>query len=437
MGDLLKVKCRERGVIVKRLVFRSFLALLGAAIALGAPPAGATDISLESRTYLPARGTDGENTHVLLYEYLALDAEDVVRPGVYLRAAGWGRVDLADETYGRTSNGELQYAYLGWRAPNLNAEARIGRLSLTAGVARYEVFDGALLGSDLGAGFDATVFGGIPTEMGQESRSEDLLYGGRISQGRAGLYRLGVSYLKERDGGKDVREEAGTDLFLAPLPLVQLTGTSLYNVADEGWARHDYRLAFGPFAKRVRLVATWALTDYSLYFKEPMNHAMLPIEDTETHRIGGEVEVVLGAGFTIAGEYVSFRSSEEEEADEGEKYGGRLTWAGSGISAGARFLLVDGEALEDQYQLFSADVATAFGPVRVALGADHLAYELEISGEDTATTGKLGLSYDASDSLEFSASVEYGQTPLYDREIKGLLAVLWRYDASIKKGGTK
>jgi hypothetical protein len=56
-----------------------------------APPVAATDIWLESRTYVPARGTDGENTHALLYEYLTFDAEDIVQPGVYLRVGGPGR----------------------------------------------------------------------------------------------------------------------------------------------------------------------------------------------------------------------------------------------------------------------------------------------------------------------------------------------------------
>lgn len=414
----------------------SALALLGAALAVGAPPATATEISLESRTYVLARGTDGENTHVLPYEYLTLNAEDLMQPGVYLRVGGWGRADLADETFGRKSNSELQYAFLGWRAPQRNAEARVGRVSLTAGVARHEVFDGLMLGSDLPAGFDVTFFGGVPVEVEEGGRSKDLLYGGRISQGRAGLYRLGASYLKEQNDGEDVREEAGSDLFLAPLRLVELTGTSLYSVADSKWARHDYRLVLGPFAKRVRLTATWASTDYTAYFKEPLNRALLPIEDAKHDRFGGEVEIVLGLGFTIAGEYAAFRAPDEGGSD-GSTYGARLSWARSGATAGAGYRQVHGEAEEDRYQEISAHATKAFGPVHLSLGAEYVTYGVAINGETIATTGKLGLSYALSKSLELSASGEYGETPEFDREIKGLLAVLWRYDASIKKGGTK
>jgi len=420
---------------VKKVAVISALALLGASMAVNPPPAAATDISLESRTYVPARGTDGESTHVLLYEYLNFAAEDLVQPGIYLRAGGWGRTDLADETFGEKTNSELQYGFVGWRAPQLNAEARAGRVSLTAGVARNEVFDGMLLGSDLPAGFDATIFGGIPVEVDEDGRSSDLLYGGRVSQGRAGLYRLGASYLKEQNDGDDVREEAGADLFLAPLPLVEVTGTSLYNMTEKAWARHDYRLVLGPFAKRVRLTATWASTDYTAYFTEPMNHAMLPVEDTKQDRIGGELEFVLGLGFTVTGEYVSYSAS--DDAGDGSVYGARFSWAGSGATAGAGYRRVDGEAEEDQYQEITAQAATAFGPLHVSVDAQYLKYEAEINGETNSMNGKLGVSYAATRSLELAASVEYGKTPEYDREVKGFFAMTWRYDASMKKGGTK
>lgn len=423
---------------MKKVAALSALALLGAVLVLSAPPAAAaTDISLESRTYVPVRGTDGGTTHTLLYEYLTLNAEDLVQPGLYLRVGAWGRSDFADETYGRTTNGELQYGFLGWRAPQSNAEARLGRVSLTAGVARNEVFDGLLIGSDLPAGFDVTVFGGIPVETAVGGRSKDTLYGGRVSQGRAGFYRIGASYLNEENAGSASREEAGADLFLAPLPLVEVTGGSRYNAIAKEWARHDYRLALGPFVQRVRINASWAATDYRHYFQSPVHPAFLP-EDPAAHekldRIDGEVAVALGRGFTIAGKYTSYTYDIAGTADA---FGAALDWAGSGITAGGGFRIVHGAEAENQYQELRAYATGPLGPVSVCVGAEHLAYEEAIDGRKNATTGKLDLSYAVSKSLEVSASAEFGQTPEYDREVKGLLAVLWRYDASIKKGGSK
>jgi len=93
--------------------------------------------------------------------------------------------------------------------------------------------------------------------------------------------------------------------------------------------------------------------------------------------------------------------------------------------------------LEDRYWEVTAYGTTAFGPLQVSAGAEHVVYEKEINGETDSTTGKLGVGYAASASLDLSASVEYGQTPEYDREVKGFLAMTWRYDAPVKKGGTK
>ncbi len=419
---------------MRRFAALPAVAFLGLALVANAPPAAATDVLLESRTYVPARGTDGESTHVLLYEYLTLDAEDILQPGLYLRVGGWGRTDLADETFDRAANSELQYAFLGWRASRFNAEARAGRLSLTAGVARNEVFDGLLLGSDLPAGFDVTVFGGIPVETDAEGRSKDSLYGARISQGRAGLYRIGASYLKQENAGDESREEAGADVFLAPLPLFEVTGSSLYNALGQEWARHDYRLALGPFLKRLRLMATWARTDYRYYFQSPEHPAFELDEDEKLDRIGGEVEIALGRGFMLTGEYTSYAY---DIAGAATAYGAALDWAGSGITVGGGYRKLRGDETENRYQEFRVHATAPLGPVRVGAGAEHLQYEEAIDGEKNATTGTLSLGYDLSRAFELSASAEYGKTPEYEREVKGMLAVLWRYDASIKKGGTK
>ena len=76
------------------------------------------------------------------------------------------------------------------------------------------------------------------------------------------------------------------------------------------------------------------------------------------------------------------------------------------------------------------------GRLSLAAGVEYLAYDEEINGEDSATTGTLTLGYAPSKSLEFSASAEYGVTPEMEKEAAFLLALTWRYDAATKKGGT-
>ena len=410
------------------------LSLIGGAVAANAPPAAAMDVSFESRTYVPARGIDGGDTHLLFYEYLALDAGNLGVPGLYVSAGGWGRVDLADETFGEETNGDLQYGYIGWRGPKSNLEARLGRIDFTGGVARNEVFDGALFGTDLPAGFDLTLFGGVPAAADEDGRSGDTLYGGRLSLGREGLYRLGGSYLKEENDSEDAREQAGADVFFAPVALVRLGGSSIYDLRDDGWAQHDYRLDLGPFVKVVQLAATWRSTDYRHYFQAVRNSAFEEVSaEEQLDRIGGQVRIGLGRGLSLTGEYVSYAYDVAESA---QAYGGSLDWAGSGYSAGAGYLQMHGDAAEDRYEQLRAYASAPIGRFSLAAGVEHLAYEEEINGEDSATTGTLALGYAASKALEFSASAEYGVTPSMEEEAAFLLALTWRYDAATKKGGT-
>lgn len=420
---------------MKKSASSCLFTLVAVALAAQSPPAAATDISFESRSYLPASGTKDEGTHVLLYEYLALDAWDLGKTGLYFRVGGWGRADLADETYGEKTNGDLQYAYLGWRAPQANAEGRLGRVSLTAGVARNEVFDGAVFGSDLPYGFDATLYAGIPVETEEGGRSDDLLYGARVSQGHSGLYRIGASYLREENAGDEAREEVGADVNITPHKLVELSGSSLYNLIDDAWAQHDYRLYLGPFTRGLRLTASWVSTDYDSYFQAVSHPAFVQEEAGEKlDRIGGEIELPLGRGFVLVGEYASFSY---DIAGSAQSYGARLDWATSGTTAGAGYRQMHGDEDENIYQMFQVHASRNFGPLLAAAEFQYLAYEEEINGEDSGTTAMLSLSYSASRALELTASAEYGVTPEFEREVSGMLAMTWRYDASTKKGGSK
>ena len=274
----------------------------------------------------------------------------------------------------------------------------------------------------------------MPAAADEDGRSGDTLYGGRLSQGREGLYRLGASYLKEENDSEDAREQAGGDVFFAPAALLRLTGSSLYDLRDDGWAQHDYRLDVGPFAKRVRLAATWRSTDYRHYFQAVRNSAFEEVSaEEQLDRIGGQLRIQIGGGLSLTGDYASYAYDLAESA---QAYGGSLDWSGNGITAGAGYLQMHGDAPEDRYQQFRGYGTAPLGPVALAAGVEYLAYDEQINGEDSAITGTLTLGYTLSKALEFSASAEYGVTPEMEHEAGLLLALTWRYDASTKKGGT-
>jgi hypothetical protein len=404
------------------------------------PRADAAQFTLESRTFLPAREDVDENKHVLLYEYLDVGGEDLGLPGFYFGAGGWGRVDLAEETFGRETNTELQYGFVGWRAPRLNTDLRLGRVAVTGGAARNEVIDGVQIRSDLGAGVGVLAFGGVPVEADAGGRSGDSIFGGRLSQGIGGLYEIGASYLKERNDSADAREEAGADLWLRPgLPLV-LSGSSLYNVDTNEFARHAYRLALDPIAFGIRVAARYSWTDYGEFFTAAdaspfVFPAIDPKERLQT--VGGDLELPLPGGLTLAGDYTNYRY---EIADKAERYGARLDWAGAGgLAAGLGYHRSQGDAAENRYDEYSAYASGHLGPVRISLGLHEMRLAEEINGTRDALTATLAAEAQLTSSLSLGADVEYGTNPERTSEVRGLLKATWRYalDTAGKGGAAK
>jgi len=159
-----------------------------------------------------------------------------------------------------------------------------------------------------------------------------------------------------------------------------------------------------------------------------------PEADEKLSRIAGEIELLFDRGFRLSGDYIAYNY---DIAGNAQAFGVAIDWVGNGITAGGGYRQMDGDEAENRYQEFRGYVTAPLGPVRAALSAEYLAYDEEIDGEDSATTATLSLGYDLGPSLELTATGEYGATPEFDSEFKGLLAVLWRYDASTKKGGTK
>lgn len=417
------------------------LTLLSGVLTALPPPAKATDVTIESRTYLPAHEDGEENLHVGAYEYLSLDLEDIATPGLFFQAGGWGRADLADETFERTSNSEFQYGFLGYRLPNLNTELRLGRLAVTGGTARGEVLDGLQLRTDLLAGFDALAFGGVPVEVSEGGRSGDQLYGGRISQGLPGTYRIGVSYLKEQNDSEDAREEAGLDVYGAfhlvrPYIPVSLTGTSRYNMIEDDFAQHDYRLVVGPLFSVVRLTGSYGWVDYRNFFTSPAVSAFgMPAldPDEQLRTIGGEVALTLGGGVTVAADYTTY---EYEIMESATAAGARADWSGASATVGFAAHWCNGDEAPLQYASYTAYGSVALAGVKLTASAQEILYEQEVDGVDTGTSATIGASYAVGRGLGIGADVEYGKNPYFDSEVKGMLRLTYRYASAEEKGGS-
>ena len=238
------------------------LAVLAAGIgfsALPLRPADAAEATLASTTYLrsyqrndPAGGKD---RFFPLTEYLSGDAGGLAGDlPLAFHFAGWGRIDLGTKPGDGRTGGDLDLAYLEYRAPEGNGEARLGRFFLAEGVAS-DVIDGVFVKGRTGPGLGVALFGGKPVERsigGYETGRS--IYGGRLFFAAPGFAEIGASLLQEKgdfpkvDGRIEDRKLAGGDLWLRPGGPIEFTGQASYNLATKGFAHQRYAVRLMPGA---------------------------------------------------------------------------------------------------------------------------------------------------------------------------------------------
>jgi hypothetical protein len=312
--------------------------LLLALLAFSSPVA-ALDFSGQSRSYLQSREAIDSSKLLPFFEYLDFKAEDIGSQNVSFHFGGWLRYDLREQstTDQNRNNSDLQYAFLRIRGDRANAALDLGRVLVNEGVASEQI-DGAYVRTSLLGGFGLAAFGGIPVETSFDNRSGDSVYGGRISHAVPSIYRIGLSYLKEKNGseifnGKDVskdfREEAGADLWLQPLKGVELLGSSSYNAITAAWMKHAYYLTLGPFSN-LSFRTEFTEISYKDFFTSATTTAFLfdptitdPREKVST--VGEEVVLKLGSAAISA----DFKNYNYDIAGDAKYFGGRLTFAGA------------------------------------------------------------------------------------------------------------
>ena len=411
---------------MKKVAALSVLALLGAAIAVNAPPAAATDISLESRTYVPARGTDGGNTHVLLYEYLTLDAEDLGTAG----PVPAGR-RLGQDRPGRRNLRPKDQRRAPVRLPRLARAAAQRRGPPRARLAHRR--GGAQRGFRRPAARQRPAGRvrrhAFRRRSGGDRRPTDApatpSTAARVSQGRAGLYRIGASYLKEENAGSDVARRGGGG---------RLSRPAAARRGDGQFAVQRYRQGVGPArlppcARALRPSGsgsrppgrppTTGTTSSRRCTRRSCRRTRRPTRSS-TRSAARSRSSSAGASrspastprtpYDIAGAAKCLRRRSRL---------GRLGHHGRRrLPAGARRR--GGEPLPGVQRVRHGGRSAPSASPRAP---STWPTRKRSTARRTRRPGTLSLSYAASRSLELSASVEYGQTPEYDREVKGLLAV--------------
>jgi hypothetical protein len=404
--------------------------VLSAAVVLALPAASAAALPLSgnSKSFLTSRESVDSRQHLSFYEYLD-GTLGISGDGRFtFHFGGWGRFDLAEESYGDTSAGELQYGYLHYSPGRSNAGLRLGRVAVSEGVARYENVDGFHAAADLVRGFSLAAYGGIPVETDDDGRGGDLIYGGRFALQRPGLFELGVSYLAEDNDDLEFREEFGIDSRLRLGSYVEIQGLSGYNAIESTWMEHDYRVALGPFRK-LTLIGDAGWTDYDSYFQSPASSVFdttLFAAEESLLTVGGTVEYALTTSLDMT---LAYHSHRYDRAEDANVWGGDISWHAPAAGLSFSFRRVDGSTARLRYSEVRGYGWRRIGKFDLIIDALNDHYDEEVRGVNNAYVLSLALGYDHGERLRLTADVDYGTNPFFESEIKALLKLDYRFSA--------
>lgn len=410
---------------------------------LSASGAFALDVTGQSRTYVQSRQTVDSTNLLPLFEYLDFEAGSSGGKNVTFHFGGWYRYNLQNESFGGTKqSGDLQYAYLSYRGEKSNAFMNLGRVVVNQGVAS-EQLDGASVGTDLKWGFGIAAFGGIPVETDVDTRSGDSVYGGRLSQGRDGLYRIGVSYLVEKNDSQDFRKEEGVDLWYRPFDKVELLGSTLYNALTSACAQRTAYLTLGPF-KNLTLRTQYMNTSYKDYFTSAtMNAFQLVSGGTGTGIIDLNEKLALvgeeaSLSFGKTNVSVDYKKYEYDIAGSANYYGAKLAYAGAqNNGSGLAYHRMKGETKDLQYSEYRLYTYRKIRKLDVTADALMVNYDTEINGVKNAYSVALAGGYALSPKTTVGADVEYAKNPYYDKDVRAFLKLVYNFDLAPAAKGRK
>ncbi len=409
---------------------RSVCTAAMALLLLGIPCASsAFDLTGRSSTYFRARETI-EDDHVLpFFEYLDFRVDEFASQDLTFHLGGWLRQDFTDEQSfdNRSFNGDLQYAYLGYRRPQGNTLVHLGRVLVYEGVAS-ELVDGLSFRTDLQRGFGIAAYGGIPVESDFDDRDGDSIYGVRLFHEITDLYRIGVSYLEAKNDSSQFRSEAGVDVELLPFDQVRINGRSIYNEETSGWMEHTYHLTLVPWEK-LRLGSEISSVSYEDYFTSVSNAAFtfgpdLINPEEELFLWGVQAEYMLPFNISASADYKRYDFDVAESADY---YGVSVQYTDSETTrAGISLYRMDGQTERLKYWESRIYGFKRFGRLDLTADVFNVNYDQDIDVKNAyAISAAAG--YALTDNTRIAADMEYSRNPTFDYDVRGFIKLIHNF----------
>jgi hypothetical protein len=396
----------------------------------------------ESSTIFRMRTTIDKKNLFPAYEYLRLNMTDNRSDGsgVSFYLGAWGRGDLADKSGANNPDGDLQYAYLTYRAPTNNSVATVGRQFVSEGVAAERI-DGVYLRNDFAYGIGASAFFGNAVITEPTYQGGAVTYGARISQANKKCYSVGLSVLKsDREDNSSYREESGIDIWLHPLAQVDVTGRSTYNAMTSGWMESSYALSYAPLST-LRFGADFAHINFKDYLYGVTTSA-LSITNPVWKMNEKQTAVGTSVGYTgIKNLSVSadYRFYSYDQSGDASYFGGKASYKfPEELVVGAGVHRMDGYIERLRYTESRIFAAKKIGHVDLTVDALNINFDKSINGvtNSYAITGAAG--YEVNRKLKVAADLEYSKNPDFDREVRALLRATYTFDTKYAaEGGTK
>ncbi len=412
----------------------SLLILITGLLSLAPLPGRAADIRVASETIM--RGFDRQEASgkklnaVPVYEYLQLDYGNLRSPGLSLHANGWGRGNLGDNFNSDDTTGQLLHAYLQYVPTNRDYLLRAGRQYVFEGVARDSI-DGIYGKAYLTPSVALSLYGGSPVALDTSNgRQGDLIFGGKLTYSKPGLFDAGISHKYISDNGSSHAESLGTDFTLILPRDIALLGHSEFNLITTGWREHSYEIRLP--VKQFVFKPFFQYFSYEDYFSQRSNSS------TPFRFLQGT-----GNSMTVAGTEANWYPSERQEyvmrfknIDYDQRFGGSqlytllAIWKWKILSEfGAELGRMQGSNAENRYYQGRGYFFWNISPGFVTGDVMYVHYDKAIYGKDNSLFASVGAGSRFLDrALSVKLSFDYSKDPYFVEDYRWMLKLVYLLD---------
>lgn len=404
----------------------------------------AADISVDSTTIFGFSKRDVNGTKEALLpatQFLGLTADKLGDGSLSLHFYGWGRTDLADNSYNSDkSAGSITYGYLQYRFNKANAVTRFGRHFFREGIVNEQI-DGVSARTDLPMGFGLSAFGGATVHsINISGESNDgkgsARYGGRFNYRYQGLLEVGLSGIYETDAPALVTHTAvnyrrvGGDIWITPFKTIDIIGHSSYNPETQKFAEHSYLLNLKPVK---HLVLTGEFNKYletgSQYTWTTFSASALKPTDNSSSA-GGIASYSVNKNLELAADYKKytreFGTAARYGFDTRFKFNDNSIRGGIGyhyLNAGQGFAITPytSASYHELHCYLMQDTRSYFASIDL-LG-DF--FKENIYNQSRALEVTTSLGYHLTPALALSGDFSYGRNPQFTEEARALLRLTY------------